>query len=149
MEKETMHYKKIVFWGTMLGNLMILAISLCIIAFPIMWLNRWDSAIENPELVYIVFPFLVIVFCLPAFKLKRSAKIASDLLYESGKGTKQELVKSMPLPLKWLSREKEEMSIDEMIASYAKYIFYYALMTPFLFVVWINFISYPINFFYR
>lgn len=138
MDNEEKVYQKIAFWGNLIGNLFWTAMIFAggiFLFFSTFSLLAGNSLSDT--LMMCLFTMIVIIFCLPAIKLKRSAKIAINLYYQNGDSTPDQLLENIPLTLKWISKEREYMKEEEKILLYAKYLKYYAFSIPFLFVVWV------------
>lgn len=136
MSKEKESYQKIMFWGSLLGNFMLTGLWLAVASgFLIMFASGWAPRGENELLLMFLLPGAVVMFCLPGIKIKRSAKIAENLMYENGENKEDDIVKSIPFIVNPFLKQKE---LDEsaLMEKYAKVLKYYLLFSPFLFAIW-------------
>lgn len=141
MDEKLKKYQKIQFWGSIAGNLLMAGIVLSVVLSPLLWMTSGVSLVGEYEYVIMgALPLSIILFCLPGIRMKRTVRMAKNLFFDNGDSTKEELLKNIPYPLKWLLKEKEDMDSNQMIESYAKYLKFYALLLPVAFVVYM----YPI-----
>ena len=137
MSKEKESYQKIMFWGSLLGNFMLTGLWLAvIIGLLIGFASGWAPRGENELLMMVLLPGAVILFCLPGIKIKRSARVAENLMYENGENKDEDIVKNIPFILKPFLKQTE---LDEsmLMERYASILKSYLLLSPLLFVMWI------------
>nr|WP_040109267.1 hypothetical protein [Jeotgalibacillus malaysiensis] len=137
MSKEKESYQKIMFWGSLLGNFMLTGLWLAVISgLLIGFASGWASRGENELLMMVLLPGAVVLFCSPGIKVKRSARIAENLMYENGENSEDDIVKSIPFIVKPLLNQTE---LDEsaLMERYASILKSYLILSPFLFAVWI------------
>ena len=137
MSKEKESYQKVMFWGSLLGNFMLTGLWLAVISgLLIGFASGWAPRGENELLMMVLLPGAVVLFCLPGIKIKRSARIAENLMYENGESKEEDIVKNIPFILKPFLKQTE---LDEsmLMERYASILKSYLLLSPLLFVMWI------------
>lgn len=141
MSKEKESYQKVMFWGSLLGNFMLTGLWMAVISgLLIGFASAWSPLGENELLLLVLLPGAVVLFCLPGIKIKRSARIAENLMYENGENNEDDIVKSIPFIVKPFLKQKE-LDKSMLMKGYASILKSYLLLSPLLFVMWIYIIS--------
>lgn len=136
MSKEKESYQKIMFWGSLLGNFMLTGLWLAVASGFILLFPYYIGGTENEFLLIFLFLGIVVLFCLPGIKVKRSSEMALNLMYENGESKEEDVLQNIPLILKPFLKQKE-LNEKELLHKYVNLLKYYTLLLPFLFAGWV------------